>query len=401
MVERVKTSENPSFAATNENRIICRVCQKQFSQYTCPRCNCRYCSLQCYKRHSLRCTESFTRENVVEELRQMQPEDETKRKMLDILKRFHSEEDMDCIDEDDIMLSEETIQKVLSGNQVNLEDLSPEEMKQFQRAVASGELSKLIEPWNPWWLMPSARTISLSQEGTQLVRSADNEQQMDISQQVSTEGHLSEIPPGPTTPLSRVSELIRSEPSPLLTVHLVDVLFSYCFTLRLYNGDWQSDPLGAAMVALDISSVLGQDGKPETVAEALACCMERTCSPTYRHAGGLQFGWGLIDDVITLLSLGGAALICALCELQRLLQAGERELKSERRKAKKGEMSKLRLADRKVYFLMCWVHEQPAEEWSSLSAIVGAERASVAVLEPVKIVGKEECKGKGLIEEIE
>lgn len=24
-------------------------CQKQFSQYTCPRCNSRYCSVQCYK----------------------------------------------------------------------------------------------------------------------------------------------------------------------------------------------------------------------------------------------------------------------------------------------------------------------------------------------------------------
>lgn len=50
--------------------------------------------------HSLRCTESFMRENVVEELGQMQPDDETKHKMLDILKRFHSEEDMDSMDED-------------------------------------------------------------------------------------------------------------------------------------------------------------------------------------------------------------------------------------------------------------------------------------------------------------
>jgi hypothetical protein len=26
-----------------------RRCQKQFAQYTCPRCNSRYCSLTCYK----------------------------------------------------------------------------------------------------------------------------------------------------------------------------------------------------------------------------------------------------------------------------------------------------------------------------------------------------------------
>lgn len=38
------------------------------------------------------------RENVVEELRHVQADDETKRKMMDILKRLHSEEE-----EDDLM----------------------------------------------------------------------------------------------------------------------------------------------------------------------------------------------------------------------------------------------------------------------------------------------------------
>lgn len=40
------------------------------------------------------------RENVVDELQQAQPDDKTKQKMLDILKRFHSEEKMDSMDED-------------------------------------------------------------------------------------------------------------------------------------------------------------------------------------------------------------------------------------------------------------------------------------------------------------
>ncbi|XP_077248514.1 HIT-type Zinc finger family protein isoform X2 [Tasmannia lanceolata] len=336
------------------------------------------------------------RENVMEELRQMLPEDETKQKMIDILKRFHSEEEMDSVDEDDSMLSEETIQKFLSGNQVSLDDLSPEEMKQFQRAVASGELGKMIEPWNPWWLKPSARTISLSHKGTQLVSPFLDGQEM---------AQLSEIPPGPASPPQPVSKLISTEPSPLLSFHLIDIVYSYCFTLRLYNGDWQSDALGAAIVALSMSSVLGEGPQPETVAEALVGCLERTCSPTYKHAGGLRFGLGLIDDTVSLFSLGGAALVCLLCDLQRLLQSGERELKSDKqRKVKKGERSKLRLADRKVYFMMCWAYEQPADVWSSLSAIVGIEKASFATLElggkPVKMEGEGECKGKGLIEEV-
>lgn len=345
----------------------------------------------------------------MEELQQIQPEDETKRKMLDILKRFHSEEDeMNCDDEDDSMLSEETIQKVLSGNEVRLEDLSAEEIKQFRRAVASGELSKMIEPWDPWWKRPSARAVSLSPEGSQLVTPLHQQEETITSPSSTPEPNLSGIPAGPETPLPLLSQLSRTDPSPLLAVHLVDVLYSYCFTLRLYNGDWHFDPLGAATVVLSMSAVLGDDGRPETVAEALSACLEQTCSSIYRHAGGFRFGAGLIDDIICLLSLGSNALVCSLCDLQRLLQAGETMLKSEKTgKAKRSESSrKLRSAERKVYFLMCWVHEQPREAWSSLAGIVDVEKASLSAAlgyrsqKPGKDKGKGTSKTKILIEEV-
>ncbi|XP_040987153.1 zinc finger HIT domain-containing protein 2 isoform X2 [Juglans microcarpa x Juglans regia] len=381
-------------------------CQKQFSQYTCPRCNSRYCSLHCYKSHSLRCTESFMRENVVEELRQMQSNDETKRKMLDILKRFHSDEEIESMDEDDSTVSEEIIQRILSGDQVNFDDLSAVEKKQFHRALASGELSKMIEPWDPWWLKPSARTISLSQEGTQLIQALDKQEASVVPQEDLEGNQSSEIPPGPESPLLPISKLSSTEPSPLLAVHLVDILYSYCFALRLYNGEWQSDAIGSAMVVLSVSSVLGQGRQPETVLEALSHCLEQICSPAYRHMGGLQLGLALVEDVISLLSLGGPALVCSLCDLQRLIQTGEKELKSEKpKKYTRVEIrSKLKLAGRKIYFMMCWVHEQPGEAWSSLAAILGAEKSSAVDYyggskQAVKTNNKEETRGKVLVEE--
>jgi hypothetical protein len=157
---------------------------------------------------------------------------------------------------------------------------------------------------------------------------------------------------------------------------------------------------------LSVSAILGQGGQPETVLEALSHCLEQTCSPAYRHMGGLQLGLILIDDVINLLSLGGPALVLSLCDLQRLIQAGERELKSEKpKKSRRVEIrSKLKLAERKIYFIMCWVHEQPSEAWSSLAAIVGAEKSSAMIYggskQPVKMNNKAETRGGVLIEEI-
>lgn len=59
------------------------------------------------------------KENIVQELQQMQPNEQTKQKMLDILKRFHSEEEMDGMDEEDSFedsaLSEETMETIMSG----------------------------------------------------------------------------------------------------------------------------------------------------------------------------------------------------------------------------------------------------------------------------------------------
>ncbi|KAJ4954520.1 hypothetical protein NE237_011303 [Protea cynaroides] len=403
------TSEKPTISAqlTQATRIICRVCQKQFSQYTCPRCNSRYCSLPCYKAHSLRCTESFMQENVVEELRQLQPNDETKRKMLDILKRLHTEEEMDDMDEDDSPLSEETIQKILSGNEVSLDELSAEEMKQLQRAVASGELSKMVQPWEPWWLEHSASRISLSREGTRLVQPLDEQDLRKSSEDDSESNQSTIIPLGPETPLPPISKLSSTAPSPLLAVHLVDIIYSYCFTLRFYNGEWQYDAVGAAMVVLSLSSVLGEGGQPETVSQALSYCLEQTCSPAYRHAGGLSFGLCLLGDVVKVLSLGGAALVCLLCDLQRLIQAGQRELKAEKpRKLKRMEVgTKLKLAEKKIYFLMCWVHEQPKEFWSSLTAIVEVEKNFIASVghegSHVKVDAKPDSKGKVIIEEVQ
>lgn len=264
----------------------------------------------------------------------------------------------------------------------------------------------MIEPWDPWWLKPFARTISLSQEGTQLIQALDKQEASVLPQEDLENNQLSEIPPGPKNPLPPIGKLSSTEPSPLLAVHLVDILYSYCFSLRLYNGEWQSDAIGSAMVVLSVSSVLSQGGQPETVLEAVSHCLEQICSPGYRHIGGLQLGLQLIEDVISLLSLGGPALVCSLCDLQRLIQTGERELKLEKPKRYTcAEIrSKLKLAERKIYFLMCWVHEQPGEAWSSLAAIIGAEK-SFAVdyggsKQALKTSNKEETRGKVLIEEL-
>ncbi|KAJ0110521.1 hypothetical protein Patl1_00408 [Pistacia atlantica] len=361
MADTILTSEKSSSSSSLNppTRTVCHVCQKQFSQYTCPRCNTRYCSLKCYQSHSRSCTESFMRENVVDEMRHMQPDDETKQKMLEILKRLHSqeesdsmEEEIDSMDEDESTLSEETIQKILSGyswseiewyvdwsGQVSFDDLSAKEKKLFQRAMASGALSKMIEPWDPWWLKPSARIICLSQQGTQLVQPLQKHE-VSVPPDHDTESSEStEIPPGPETPLPPVSKLSSTEPSPLLVFHLV----------------------GSQKVCR----------KPCVIAWSKLALLTNTWEDCKDDSGR------------------------------------ERELKSEKTKnsGRVETRRKLKLAERKIYFMMCWVHEQLGEAWSSAAAILKAEKLSYIDYgggkSYVKMEDKAESRSKVLIKEME
>lgn len=186
---------------------------------------------------------------------------------------------------------------VFAGREISFEDLSASEKKAFQRAVAAGKFNRMIEPWNPWWTDPLAHKVSLTKWGTQLVQPLDEQALKEAS--VSNEDTLSDssgevlsagsdIPAPPETPLQAIKDLTSKQPSPLLGVHLTEAIYGYCFTLRLFNGDWESDPLDAALVLLGIAKVLGDGASPESVGAALAEGLESVCSPSLKHAGGYR-----------------------------------------------------------------------------------------------------------------
>ncbi|CAM6129566.1 unnamed protein product [Calypogeia fissa] len=332
--------------AIPEHRLICRVCQKQYSKYTCPQCNLRYCSLACYKNHSLRCTESFMRNNVIEEMRDIQASKESQQNMLEALKRIRFDDDGRSIIEDEVMgdedgedddsdgrhgtvFSERTLKLIAEGGDISLDDLSVDERKDFLRALAAGEISHLIQPWYPWWLNPRAGTTSITTHGTSLIQPVNSSEEENPKQIEALEAVPGEVPVPPSEALAPVRQLIRGDPSPLIPVQLAEVIYNYCFTLRFCNGDWQSDPLDAALILLSASQVLDQAASPESISMALADSVKTICSPTFRHAGGFKFAMALFDDCSAVLRLDRACVVCAQADLHRMLENAKTQLKAE------------------------------------------------------------------------
>ena len=241
----------------------------------------------------------------------------------------------------------------------------------------------MIKPWEPWWHSPSVKKIALNKDGNRVVQLID---EMD-------DNNSFEVPPPLDTPLPQLSQLTCKPPSPLLGLHLIDILYSYCFTARFYNGDWSYDAFDAAKVCLSLSHVLGLSASPETVSEALSGCVETTCSPLFKSIGGFNFALTLLDDTITLLYSGRCGVICALSELHRMFEKAAKDGKQGDRKnisksimQRKSKLSKdkvsfsldLKKACKKVFFLLSWTNEQFEATFSSLALLVEAEKTQIA-----------------------
>ncbi|KAI9432066.1 hypothetical protein H4582DRAFT_1858253 [Lactarius indigo] len=159
-------------------------CRRQFSRYTCPRCNLLYCSLSCFRAeaHS-QCSEPFYRDQLASDIHTEPSTSATERNaMLDLLKRF----EQDSLDDpfshpeesDDGEGPLDDLERRLGG--IDLESasadniwaaLTPEERTRFTRAVQdpTSELAKTLLTSSdladdipaPWWTSsPTAPAIN-------------------------------------------------------------------------------------------------------------------------------------------------------------------------------------------------------------------------------------------------
>ncbi|KZV66303.1 hypothetical protein PENSPDRAFT_755787 [Peniophora sp. CONT] len=105
--------------------VLCGVCHRQFSRYSCPRCNLAYCSLPCFRSEAHNsCSEGFYKTQLETDIRSAPSKSAEERKeMMEVLKRFEEENADDDLDEDD---EEDELEKKLRD--VNLDDASYDEL---------------------------------------------------------------------------------------------------------------------------------------------------------------------------------------------------------------------------------------------------------------------------------
>jgi hypothetical protein len=352
------------------------------------------------------------REGAEEELRTLTATEYEKRRMQDILRLLHqqqiedlegggsggsSENDKNSENSDDNeeLMPGFSLHRALlfAQGELNLDDLTAEELEAFQREALDidGEVAvaEAITAWQPWWMTQDAAELQLSVTGTKCIEEIETIENPASSNANIINNSDQVVPPPPATPLPPLSSLISQPPSPTLPLHLLDLLYSYCLTLRLFNGQYTTDVLDAVSTVLTSSSVLGgrslssnshlhsPPSSTDVPSTVLLSRVMHVCSST--DAGRAQvprsFAIGILSDVAMVLQLGRAVIVTALIDLSRLVDAGLIEARScvtsissssknkndqmnvEQQLEYKNTITQLKQAQRKLLFFLSWANE--------------------------------------------
>ncbi|CAO3577344.1 unnamed protein product [Absidia cylindrospora] len=366
---------------------LCYICQEKASNYICPRCNLRYCSLACYKdqKHGS-CTETFYKDNVMAEMRSMDSDDLNKTSMQKILNKFEAENDQLNAHEQQQSLVRNESDNTLKTLEQQFEDmdiaktdasliwdlLSPQERHDFQALMKMDAWQGLDLPeYEPWWTVPVS-----------VVTDLDSDHGDDIG--------VSDIPPLPTA-IPALSAILKSPPAPHLIFHLLHVLMTYAYLARQTMGDLADDiEYGVQSTyclshAVLFSTATNSNNPFQGIGDVLTDIRRQINDLEHQNSiTSSALDIMLLQDAEYLLTHGKDYAIRALGEIYQLLDHASKDktlvlpsLSSSSTSAA-ATRKKVGLAARKAYFFMAYAnhlkHSQEEDQQQHVELLVMAIR---------------------------
>ncbi|KAK5638123.1 hypothetical protein RI129_012418 [Pyrocoelia pectoralis] len=199
----------------------CTFCNRASKKYTCPQCNADYCSITCFQSNAhIECAESFYKSCVLENMSNNESNDEESRqKIEEMFQRLRDYDEDDSLDSDD---DEECESLSARLENVDLDDtkevwnrLTNDERQEFEAFLKSGDVSKLVPKWIPWWC------------------TEDNTKIQELSELAGYKENCPKILESVTS----FNSLTSQPPAACVQHNLVNIISAYAFTARYFNGD--------------------------------------------------------------------------------------------------------------------------------------------------------------------
>lgn len=306
------------------------LCGKRNSKYVCPTCKAPYCSMACFHSHSSVCSEDFYRRQCEQALKNKKASKEDKQTMQKILDKFHHQ-DSPVLSEITTEKQEKRLKEIadLIGCEDAINKLTLQEQHKFAEAINSGQLSNCIEPWNPWWITETSPPNLLI-----------------LDSSISFHQKYSELP--------ALSSLTSKEVSSQLIFHIINLVWSYAYTLRTFNGDIQYNESEIMSYLMNICTPFKSNADIVSLSDAIEkgvnCCLQ------FDRERILGLRRVIISDVGHIIRFKHN-VVRLLFESYDFLHMREIAVWFDDIKQDK----KLKMMRRKVFFYLCYIKEKNEE----------------------------------------
>lgn len=143
-----------------------------------------------------------------------------------------------------------------------------------------GRLGNLLQVWTPWW----------------------NEKIKPVEELDETV-EITNVKPEIVTDIPDITKLLtKSKPSADVKHNIVNILYSYAFVCRLYNGEYRDCPIDSVEMLLDISDVLKKNETCGSPTEAVQLSLQRLQERKDGTGDSREFNISVLEDIIKILS---------------------------------------------------------------------------------------------------
>jgi len=324
---------------------LCTLCGKEDWKYVCPRCNTRYCSLDCFKcKVHEKCSEEFYKEQVLNELKHMSGTNEDKQEMIQLLRRAHSD-NCDSFDDNDNNITTRLGEVDLEDSDAIWEKLTAKERTMFQDAMTRGDVH-FLPKWSPWWMRKTGHIARIEELPT------DDERHNNSNRSA---GDKKRNPPLPKVEkqISKMEDLLGVGKSPDTNAKycLLEVLLTYTCIERVFNGDLYDSPNESTSLLLHLSKVLSEKQMYSDLDSCIHCFLSTVSTSEDLHIDVVRTCLLDLHAVMTRSHAGGWFVLRALSHLHGFLKKCCRYMK----KNNEGELArKLFTVSKKVYFYLVY-----------------------------------------------
>jgi len=274
----------------------------------------------------------------------MQTDSSERSKLMEMLQRLEMNSELDDDDDGADDLAERFADVTIDSCSTELiwQRLTDAERAEFEKFVDGGQVRGLVELWVPWWCVPSETLVE------------------EIGKESTT---TNAIPPALAC-VQNIDELAKLGSSDLISFSIINVLYAYAYTARLYNGEHVVMADESVMVLLDVSESLSR-GVFSDVALAVGGCLSRLeSSAAQAHFVSREYSVSVVDDVCKIVA--GAVRhplpfpLAALSDCHRVFHAARKEISRDRKKSGAGEKradedrKRYYAVEKKLEFLISW-----------------------------------------------